>query len=167
MKKLILDYWHQLQVRERLVLGWGGLAVGLILFYAVLWQPWHKAIDHMEMALPDLRSNLVWMRQQSELIKSGVTTSSSVNLKGRSQSLLSVIEQTAKASSVRDAIQQMVPGQSDTEVRVILEEVSFNNWVKWVDLLFRQYGVNIKQVSAERDDEQPNIAEIRMTFERL
>jgi general secretion pathway protein M len=167
VKKIILDYWQQLQARERLVLAWGGLAVGLILFYALLWQPWHKAIDHMEAALPALRSNLVWMRQQSELIKSGVTTSSSANLKGRGQSLLSVIEQTAKATSVRDAIQQMVPGQSDGEVRVVLEEVSFNNWVNWVDLLFRQYGVNIKQVSAERDDDQPNIAEIRMTFERL
>lgn len=167
MKKLISNYWRELQPRERILLGWGGVLVVFILFYALIWQPWHKAIDHMELSLTDLRQNLVWVRQQSEMVKSGKTTDAVRSRKGQGQSLLSIIEQTAKASAVRQAIQQMVPGQSDDEVRLVLEEVNFNQWVKWVDVLFRQYGVNIKQVTAERDEDQPNIAEIRMTFERL
>ena len=166
MKKIIQNYWQQLQPREKMVLGWGSLVVGLILFYALLLQPWHKAIDHMEGTLPVLRGNLVWMRHQSEQISSGATSANSVNLKGRDQSLLSVLEQTAKVSRVQGAIVQMIPGQSDSEVRVVLEEVNFNQWVNWVDVLFQQYAVSVKQVTAERDDEAPNVAEVRMTFER-
>lgn len=167
MKELISNYWKGLQTRERLVLGWGGFFVSIILFYALIWQPWHKAIEHMEGSLPALRENLVWMRQQSELLQKSGATSAGSAVRGQGQSLLSVIEQTAKANAVRAAIQQMAPGQSGREVRVVLEEVNFNQWVKWVDVLFRHYGVSIKQVTAEREDDEVNLAEIRMTFERI
>jgi len=79
---------------------------------------------------------------------------------------LAVIEKTAKTAKVKKAIQQMVPGKNRNEVRVVLEEANFNLWVQWVDVLFKQYNVQIKQVTAERDDDAPNIAEIRMTLER-
>lgn len=166
MKETIINYWKGLQPRERVILSWGSLLVALILFYALIWQPWHKAISHMESSLPALRENLVWMRQQAEVLQNGGASNSGAQVRGREQSLLSVIEQTAKANAVRGAIQQMVPGQSDREVRVVLEGVNFNQWVKWVDVLFRQYGVNVTQVTAEREDDEPNTAEIRMTFER-
>lgn len=149
-----------------MILGWGAVLVFLILFYAIIWQPWHKAIAHMETAVQPLRTNLVWMKQQAELIENGGGSSTQQKVKGANQSLLSVIEQTAKTTRVRKAIQQMVPGRTPNEVRVVLEEADFNQWVKWIDLLFKQYGVQIKQVTAEREDDAPNIAEIRLTFER-
>ena len=162
----IQKYWRELQPRERLVLGWGGLLVALILFYALILQPWHRAISSMESALPNLRGNLVWMRQQAELIESGVGLSNKSNRTEGGQSLLSVLEKTAKDSKVQGAIVQVTPGQSGREVRVVLEDVNFNQWVRWVDILFQQYDVRTKQVSAERDEDRPNIAEIRVIFER-
>ena len=78
-----------------------------------------------------------------------------------------MIEQTAKASRVREAIQQLVPNSKENEVRVVLEQANFNQWVRWVDTLIKDYGVNVKQLSAERDEDAPNVAEIRITFERL
>lgn len=167
LQKKIIEHWQQLNARERIVLGCGSVLVGIILFYALLWQPWHRAIDTMQNAMPGLRANLVWMRQQSELINSGVNLSGKANVKGQGQSLLSVLEQTAKARRVQGAIVQMSPGQNDSEVRVVLEEVDFNRWVQWVDMLFQQYAVSVVQASVERDDDQPNVAEIRMTFARF
>jgi len=165
MANAVQTFWKQLERREQLILIWGSVAVVAILFYSLIWQPWHKAIAHMESAIQPTRTNLVWMKQQAELVKNGAANVVS-NTKGRNQSLLSVIEQTAKAANVRKAIQQMVPGQSSSEVRVVLEEANFNQWVQWVDVLFKQYSVQIKQVTAEREDGAPNIAEIRVTFER-
>ena len=160
-----LKYWQQLQPRERLILGWGGPLIIVILSYALVLQPWHKALAHMEMALPSKRADLVWMRQQSELLKQG-GASNVQKFKGENQSLMAVIEQTAKASGVRSAIQQMVPRENNQEVSVVLEEVSFNNWVRWVDTLQNQYGVAIKQLTADREDDQADRAEIRLTFVR-
>jgi len=167
MKELISSYWRQLEKREQITLAIGVSIVGLILFYALLWQPWHKAIAHMETAVQPKRADLVWMRQQAELVKNGGVVSAAKRIKGADESLLAVIEQTAKAHKLQKSIQQMVPGRSTQEVSVVLEEADFNQWVRWVDALSKQYAVNIKQLSAERDDERANIAEIRVTFERV
>lgn len=159
-------YWLGLQSRERIILGWGGLVVALILLYALLFQPWHKALNHMESALPGLRTNLTWMRQQSDAIQASGGAVRSAALKGADQSLLSLVEQTARKARLKQAIQQMTPASGGSEVRVVLEEANFNQWLRWIDDLYKQYGVDIKQVSAERDEDRPNIAEIRVTFLR-
>ena len=59
----------------------------------------------------------------------------------------------------------MVP-TNDDQVRVVLDKADFNNWVKWVDELSVRYGINVVQAKADRDDEKPNTAEVRMTFVR-
>ncbi|NNC98719.1 MAG: type II secretion system protein M [Gammaproteobacteria bacterium] len=165
MQKLFLEHWRKLQPREQKILGGGVLLVGLMLFYAVIWLPWHRAIDHMETVLPFKRADLVWMRQQAALLKEGGPISKAA-IKGENQSLLAVVEQTARASGVRDSIKQLVPRQNNQEVSVVLEAASFNRWVRWVDVLSTQYAVNIKQLSAERDSDVPDNAEIRVTFAR-
>ena len=159
-------YWQGLQERERIVVVAGGIAVVLILFYWSIWRPWHAALDHMERVVQPLRTNLVWMRQQSENLKSSGGVSPAQSYQGTNQSLLSVVEQSAKRANVSPAIQQMVPAQEGGEVRVVLEGVNFNQWVRWIDDLFKRYGVDVKQVTAERDDDKPNVAEIRVTFVR-
>lgn len=167
MLNVLKSKWLQLEQRERMVLSWGAAIVAAIIFYAFVWQPWHRAIAHMEQALQPRRESLVWMQQQAESIQNGSLVEASFNIKGANQSLLSVIEQTAKASRVREAIQQLVPNSKENEVRVVLEQANFNQWVRWVDTLIKDYGVNVKQLSAERDEDAPNVAEIRITFERL
>lgn len=167
MQNIIKLKWAQLEQRERLVLGWGAFIVAAIIFYAFIWQPWHRAIEHMEQALQPRRESLVWMRQQAEIIEKGPARNSAANFKGMSESLLSVIETTARVSKVRESIQQMVPSSNGDEVRVVLEEANFNNWVRWIDVLIKDYGVTVKQLSAERDEDSPNVAEIRITFERV
>lgn len=162
----IKKYWTELQARERLILMFGGIIVSMILLYALLFQPWYKALNSMESALPDLRTDLIWMRQQSSALKNGSVKSGAPKLQGQAQSLLSVVEQTAKRAKVSKSIQQMTPAQDNSEVRVVLDRVNFNQWLRWIDDLYKRYGVDVKQVSAERDDDEPNVAEVRVTFVR-
>lgn len=163
MSDAIKKYWLGLEQREQLILGVGGIVVALILIYALVWQPWHKSIASMQSSIQPMRSDLVWVRQHAEIIKNGGQTKDS--LKGQDQTLLSVIQTTAKKGVVDKAIKQMVPN-SETEVRVVLDNVDFNKWLRWTDDLSLTYGVNIMQLKAERIDEKPNLAEIRLTFVR-
>ena len=117
----------------------------------------------MKKEIQPLRSDLVWIRQHAEIIKNGGQATS--NLQGQDRSPLSVIESTAKKGRVDGAIKQMTPNNDD-EVRVVLEDVNFNNWVKWVDELFLKYGVKIQQVKADRIESKPNLAEVRITLVR-
>ena len=158
-------YWVDLQPRERQILFLGGFLVVVILLYALLLQPLYRAVSSMESSLPGLRSNLVWMRQTDQLLESGSGSANGQGTDGVDESLLSVIESTARRAKIRKSIQQMVPGKNNSEVSVILEGADFNQWLRWVDTLYKRNGVDIRQVTAERDD-KPNIAEIRVTFVR-
>lgn len=120
----------------------------------------------MEQALPGLRSNLVWMRQTDEMLKRGGNLTVSQATEGSNESLLSVLESTARGAKIRESIQQLVPTKNNTEVRVVLQDADFNKWLLWVDTLYKKKGIDIRQVTAERDDDRPNIAEIRVTFFR-
>ena len=162
----IKKYWLGLQDRERLILGAGSVIVALILFYALLLQPLYRALSHMQTALPSLRENLVWMRQTDQLLDGGAAKATNVTVDGAGDSLLSVLESTAGRANIRKSIQELVPVRNKDEVRVVLGDVNFNQWLRWIDILYRRNGIDIRQLSAERDDERPNIAEIRVTFYR-
>ncbi|RBP49250.1 type II secretion system protein GspM [Arenicella xantha] len=160
-------YWSGLEDRERLTLSVGGIVVLIILFYMSVWRPWHVAIDTMNVSVQALRSNLIWMRQQSDNWAAiGGSGQSGSKFSGADQSLLSVVEKTANRSKLTKSIQQLVPSKDGSEVRVVLDGVDFNVWVTWIDHLYKQYGVDIKQVTAERDEDVPNVAEVRVTFVR-
>jgi len=159
--KVFENYWKGLQVRERF-----GFIVLLILFYSLILKPWHTALREMNAKIPKLRTNLVWMRQQAEGLKTNGGQMVGQSYAGADQSLLSVVQQSASKAKVNKAIQQLVPSQNGSEVRVVLDDVNFNQWVRWVDDLFKRYGVNVKQVTAERDEDKPNVAEVRVTFTR-
>ena len=164
MSESIKKYWQQLESREQFILMGGGVIVVLILLYALIWQPWHKSIESMQKSIQTMRSDLVWVRQYAPIIKSG-GQGVNKNTKGSDQSLLSVIESTAKRGKVHTAIQQMTPS-SENKVRVVLEDANFNHWVKWIEVLSAQYGVAVEQASADRNDDKPNVVEVRVTFVR-
>ena len=166
MQKYLEKYWSGLVPRERQTLGLGAAVVGLLLFYQFLWAPWHSAIEYMQTALIDHRKNLVWIQQQSELLADNGVIVTEGNVRGAEDSLMSVIEKSAGATGVRDAIQQLMPRQNNSQVSVVLQGVSFNKWVQWVDSLQSAYGVSVSELSAERDEKKPDIADIRVTFER-
>ena len=166
MQKALINSWQKLQSRERAMVSWGALAAILMLLYTFVWSPWHKAIFHMESVITIKRVDLVWMRQQAAALGDSGTVAPQANVKGTSQSLMAVVERSAKASGVGESIQQMIPRQNNTEVSVVLESVSFSKWLRWVDILEKQYAVTVKQLSAERDTTQPDTAEIRVTFSR-
>jgi general secretion pathway protein M len=166
MKRTVTNWWLGLQERERRVLLAGTLILALLLFYQLLWRPWHVAIGAMEESLIGLRTELVWMQQQAEMIQDSGGVLPAAQVKGADASLMAVIEQTSRAAGVREAIQQLTPRQNNTQVSVVMEAVSFNRWISWVDRLETQYGVTIIELNAERDNEKPDVAEIRVTFLR-
>lgn len=158
-------FWHSMQPRERIVLTLGVLLASGLIFYLLILKPWHRALNNLQEYVVTKRVDLVWLRQQAELVKNG-GVQVKAQVKGKNQSLMAVVEQTAKLAGIEKAIKQMVPRENNKEVSVVFEEVSFNKWLRWTDTLQRGYGVKVKQLTADRESDQPDIAEIRVTLER-
>lgn len=165
--QVVKNWWAQLQARERLVLSVGSVVVPLILAYLFIFEPWQTAMQHMSRVVPIKRTELAWMREQAEVMGPiNSSSNSSANFIGQNQSLMSVLQKTANQKGLQKSIKQITPRPENDSVSVLMEEVSFNGWVRWVTDLEKRYGINVVQLNAERDDDKPDIAEIRVRFKR-
>lgn len=166
MNDKVKVWWSNLEQRERGMLVGGALLVCILLFYQLIWFPWHRAIHNMQNSLQWHRENLVWMRQQSELIGQYDWVSGKAPAQNKNESLMAVLGSTAKTSGVRASIKKMTPSADEEQVSIVFDEVSFNRWAKWASQLQAKDGVQIKELSADRLSEKPDLADIRVTFAR-
>ena len=157
--------WQALSTRERVILRCGGGIVLAILMYQFLYRPAHIATQEMQNNIGGLRSNLVWLREQAAHGVGGESQRSGVKTVGNDQSWVAVLESVARANNLEGSIQQLTPGDSENQVRVVLDNASFNGWVKWVSELEQKYGVFVESATVERLS-KPDTAEIRMQLRR-
>lgn len=158
----LTGFWRSLNGRERWVLGGGGAAVLAILLYALVWEPWHADLRRLRQQVPAQQQALAWMQQQAAAVRP-LLERAARSPEGRDLPLLTVVEQTARASGLREAIRQMQPGE-DGEVRIWIQDAPFDPWLLWTEEL-RKRGIESSAVSVSRSA-QPNRVNIRMTLMR-
>lgn len=159
LKQQLAAKWQTLEQRERLTLMIGSIFVLIIIVYSFIWAPMQQSIHKHHDLLPAKRADLVWMQQQAENYKSNKQIT-----KVSDKPLLTIIEETAQQAGLREQIQQMSPGDNPNEVKVSLSETSFDDWIKWVDSLNKQYGVSVTAASIQREEEKR--VDIRVSFGR-
>lgn len=157
------EYWRSLSGREQLTLGLGGIVVAAIMFYVIVWEPWHKELNRLRAQVPQKIETLAWMKQQLKVAQ--VLQKQRPGGGGTNQSipLLTVIEQTANKAAMRKSIRRMQPTENNA-VQVWLDELYFDNWLKWIDLLQKR-GIDVNNVTVSRA--QTNTVSIRATFARI
>jgi general secretion pathway protein M len=155
----IRKLWQSLNSRERAVVTAGVLVSAIVILYVLVWEPWQKELKRLRDDIPDQRATLAWM--QVQLAELGpLLKQDTANGAAQSAPLPTILENTARATGMRDQIRQMQPGENQ-EVRIWLQEVYFDNWLKWVEVLKRQR-VAISAVTVNKSQEADKV-NIRMS----
>ena len=157
------EYWKGLTARERMIVRMGSICVVVLLAYMLVYAPLQNANTAMASNISSLRSNLVWLREQARF--DNANAPAAARIEGENDSVVAILERSARSFNLAAAITQLTPGESANQVRVVLEDAEFSNWIKWVVVLQQQYGVSVQDATVERQEE-PNIAEVRMTLVR-
>lgn len=124
-------WWRNLNQRERMLVGLGVPVLMVIMFYLYLWQPVAEDIDRLRIKVPENNATLAWMNHQlSSIDKSSASQESSTT----GQPLLTVIEQVAIRTKVKDAIQRVQPG-NDGSVEIWFQEAAADQLFSWIDQL--------------------------------
>lgn len=145
----LLQYWAQLRPRERqLLMGAGGILV-LMLLYLLLWEPLVSGADRLQQQVKDNRELVEWMRQSANEVRALQASRGRQGSIG-GQSLLGVIDRTAKGSELGSAVKRIEPDGQE-RVRVWLERASFDDMVVWLDQIQRQFGLQIESAVIDRD----------------
>jgi general secretion pathway protein M len=140
-----LAYWRALGARERLIVTAGGAVALVLLLYAILWLPLQHDLDRLRADLPRAREQLLWMRAQEGRVK---VLRAAASPAVQSGGLLSFVEQSSTAYSIRPNIKRIEP-QGANSVSLAIDGVAFNSLVEWLANLQKQGGVRIETASLE------------------
>lgn len=143
------EWFEQLSASERRTLIAGAAVLTLLLLYTFLWRPIHKGVEETRARVESQRALLAWMQSAAVEAKSLMSSSSGAKPSRGGQSLLSIVDQTARREKLATALKRVEPKGTD-EVRVRLEDAVFDDTVAWLTRLQASYGVDVDSVSLER-----------------
>ena len=157
-------YWRSLSMRDRRVLGFGGLLAVCIVFYALVWTPIQDNLNRLRPQVERQSMDLAWMQQQAEKIQK-LRQTRPAQKKANALPLLTIVDQTSKSQKIRDRIKQIQPGKQSGTAKVWFDKVIFEDWLSWLDQISAQ-GIDVTRVSITKSADQPRV-NIRLELEKI
>lgn len=143
-----LKAWYlSLQQREQQILAAGTVFVLVTIIYLGLLNPYFNSRKHLEADIADKQNEVAWMEPAAAQLQA---------LRGQQpsgipagQSLLAVVSRAAGDAGFNTAMKQ-AQTDSDGSVRLQLQGVAFDNLIRWLGTMHRQYGISAKELMAQR-----------------
>lgn len=155
-------FWAGLSSRDQRVLMLGGIVLATILAWLAIWEPLREARDAARLRVAAAATDLATMRAAVPQLQAlGGSTAPAVR-DGRS--LLALVDATARASGVGEALLRVEP-VAGGQVRVYFESAGFDVLVAWLEELEAQQGVRTGDVSIQRAAGVGRV-DARMSLER-
>ena len=140
-------WWGSLTSRERLLTTGGAVIVLALLIYTLVWQPFQASSRRLRQSVAEQRAELAAMRQMAEEIKRLGGSSGKPSTDGRS--LLTLVDQTARAAGLGAALKRVAPQGAD-RLSAQFDAVEFDKLVPWLGALERDYRIAIVNLSVDR-----------------
>lgn len=157
------DWFNGLEANERRMLIIGSALLLLMLVYVGIWEPLVSKRDALRVSTAEQESLLVWMRGAAQEVKKLRGRGGQAAKPASGQSLLSLVDRTAKSGQLGPALKRVQPDGED-KVGVWLESASFDDVVRWLTSLETQYGVRVES-SVFQALEATGRVDVRLVFE--
>lgn len=159
------EWYNKLDPRERRILMIGISVLAIALIYLLAWEPLVNKSAALRNSIKENQDLVVWMEHAADEVKEMQTKIKASGPSGSSsgQSLLGIIDRTAKTSKLGKTVKRVQP-DGQTKARVWLENVSFNDMIQWLEGLQHQQGIRIVTTVIEKQDE-PGLVNARLVLE--
>lgn len=141
-------WWESLAIRERAWVGGGAILALFILSYVLVWEPFQSSYRQLQQSVAEQRRDLAWMRQAAQDIQR-LSGAGAAQPQGDGRSLLTLVDQTARAAGLGSALKQITP-QGDDRLNARLDAVEFDQLLAWLGALEREYFITLVNLSVDR-----------------
>ena len=161
MRDQLIGHWARLAPRERVMVLVAGGALTLTLLFLLVWEPLVQHRQQQAAALDTARAVAVRLEEIGAEVGDGTQQARPSVASG---ALLATVDRAARAG-LTDTPPSRIQPEQDREVRVWIDEIAFENLLRWVDDLERKQGVRAQTIDLERG-EQPGRVNARLTLVR-
>lgn len=135
------DWFENLETREQLFVGIGGLVVAAIVLWGLLWLPLDKGHRNMQASVADWQRSLAELRAIGATAQAGDTTSGSRRV-STSESPVVIVDRTLRERSLNNTVKRQQP--TPNGVRVEFENVAFDQLVVWLGDLNTRHSMEVQ-----------------------
>jgi general secretion pathway protein M len=156
------EWFEQLEARERRMVIGGGVLLLLMMIYFLGWEPFINRLHELRDSTQRKQVEVAWMQNAAKQVKQLQANNKAPAHLGSGQSLLGVIDRSAKLKKLGDSVKRIQPDGSN-KARVSLESAKFDVVIAWLEELERRYGVGIETVTFEKREEA-GLVDARINF---
>lgn len=156
------EWFESLEARERRMVIGGAITLLVLSIYFLGWEPFIKGLHNLQESTQRKQVDLVWMQNAAKEVKQLQATQTAPVRFASGQSLLGVIDRSAKAKQLGDSMKRVQP-DGTSKARVWLENAKFDVVIGWLEELERRYGVSIESITFEKQDEE-GLVDARISF---
>ena len=157
MNTALLNYWNNLNERERWMAAIGSLCVLLYLFYLLLYSPLASSVQTRSKQLLEKKETLAWMQQVRQQPRNQKSVQVISNAK-----LLALIGNQLTANNFRQFTYQ-VQQTGTGDIQLSFDRVPYNQFLSWLWSLANDYSITLKQFIIERTD-TPGIVKVMLVI---
>lgn len=134
---MLKTWWESLNEREHKLVIVGGSVFCIGLFYFAIWNPLANAVENGQASLIKQQTLNSWSKDAISQIKAA-----GGNASGNGGSLTQVVNQTSRRYNIK--IARMNP--KDDELQLWIDDVIFNDLMKWLAFLEQKQGIAIDNI---------------------
>lgn len=156
------EWFEKLEVRERRLIIGGAVTLLLMSIYFLAWAPFINGLHDLRESTQRKQGELAWMQNAAKEVKQLQATRRVPARFASGQSLLGVIDRSAKAKKLGDALKRVQP-DGTSKARVWLEDADFDVVIGWLEELETRQGVSIEIITFEKQEEA-GLVDARINF---
>jgi general secretion pathway protein M len=153
-----LEAWYGgLQERERRMVAFGGVTLGVLLLVGGVLLPLQSAVSNAVKRSEAKREDLTWMRVNApEIQTAGVALPADTG-----EAPVVMVDRVGREAGLGSALRGTQP--TGNGVRVQLEAAPFDTLVTWLATLDQRYGLAIDSITVDRAA-RPGVVNANITF---
>lgn len=135
-------FWEPRTAREKMLLTWGGVAIGVVVAYSVLWAPAQQGRAHLRETLPAMQHRLAQMTAQADEARALAPAAQGVAPTG------GALRDALAASLTQAGVATTQVRLAGDAVQIEAKNVSFPAWTMWLDDARKQFKVHVTEMHA-------------------
>jgi general secretion pathway protein M len=156
------EWFASLEVRERRLVIGGAATLLVLSIYFLGWEPFINGLHSLQESTQRKQLDLAKMQNIATEIKQLQATQSTPVQFSSGQSLLGVIDRSAKTKQLGDSVKRVQP-DGTSKARVWLENAKFDVVIGWLEELESRYGVSVDTISLEKQEVE-GLVDARISF---
>jgi general secretion pathway protein M len=158
----IKEWLASLEQRERNLVITGAVLLVITILYLGIWRPLSSSVEHLRVTTREQQATLMWMKQASREMRM-LKGSHARTQPASGQSLLTLVDTTAKAGQLGTAVKRLQP-DGEKKVHVWMEGASFDDVVRWLVLLETRHGIGVESSVFEVKENEGRV-DVRLVLE--